>query len=262
MKQTSKLMLIILWNIFIAFNFASAQTAAPSDGTINRNQPPNYSPTITPYPQTSPIINQTPSPTQSPRQNIKPPSKITPAPTPSPTKELPPQAKNQLATPETSAQTSSQNTANTSGSPSYLFYVILPMIIILAAFWKKITELIKNGSKSGLPAEDDGTVCQICGGAGKVTKKRKRSEPCSHCKGTGNDICHNCGGTGKYSTGFTVPQSQEEIDSLLECPYCEGKGFPQIRNVCEFCKGKGKIEFEESYEDTCLKCKGSGRIVK
>lgn len=265
MKHITRLILIVLWNIFIAFNFALAQNTNFPEGTTNQNQPPNYSPAITPYPQTLPSINPTPIPDQTPKQNIKPPSKTTPTPTPAPapTNELSSQPQIQKTLPEVSplTQSTGQNTINTSGSPSYLIYIIFPVIIILAAFWKKIIELFKDKNRSELPAEDDGTVCPACGGSGKITKKRKRSEPCGHCKSTGNDICHHCGGTGKYSTGFTVPQTQEEIDSLLECPYCEGKGFPQVRNVCEFCNGKGKIEFEESYEETCLKCKGSGRIA-
>lgn len=262
MKQISKLSLIISLSIFTAFNFVSAQTAAPPGGITNQNQPPNYNPAIVPYPQTSPIVSQTPSPTQTPKQNIKPLPKITPTPAPSPAKELPPQTQNRITAPETpiSAQTTGQNTVDTSGSPSYFLYIIIPAIIILAAFWKKLIELLKKKSEPRLPAEDDGTVCKACGGSGKITRIISKSMPCGRCKRTGNNPCHYCNGSGKYGVGLTVPQTQDEVDSLMDCPYCGGKGFPKVRTNCEFCHGTGKIEFNEPYEETCSNCKGSGRI--
>ncbi len=260
MKQILKLIIIIFLGIFTAFNFISAQTATPPNGTINQNQLPDY----TPYLQTPPTNSQKPSPTQTPSLTQIPGQTTTASPTiipaPSSVTEALPQIKSQEIPEELRLPV--QNTTAKSDFPSYLLYIIFPIIIIIALFWKKLTELMKKKSEPGLPAEDDGTLCPVCGGAGRVTKKRKRTEPCGHCKGTGNDICHDCGGTGKYSTGFTIPQTQEEVDSLLECPHCEGKGFPPVRNICEFCKGKGKIEFEESYEEAYSKCKGSGRIIK
>lgn len=146
-------------------------------------------------------------------------------------------------------------------SPGY--YVLYAAIIIFALFWFDWWRKWRKRKKTTtLPADDDGTVCKTCGGKGTIIKSRIIRVPCGHCKQTGLDICHYCGGSGRYNGGFTAPQTQEEVESFMECEYCRGKGFPKIPIVCCMCRGKKYEEGPESYEETCPTCKGTGRVPK
>ncbi len=143
------------------------------------------------------------------------------------------------------------------GKPPALVLALL--VPVLGFFWLGWREWLKRKTRPELPAEDDGTLCKICGGSGEVTKKRKISAPCKHCKETGMDICHHCGGTGRYGVGLTVPQTEDEVASLMKCDYCNGSGFKEPAVPCCMCKGKRKEEAEESYKEECPICGGSGR---
>ena len=142
--------------------------------------------------------------------------------------------------------------------PALILALFVP---VLGFFWFGWREWLKRKTKPELPAEDDGTKapCGTCGGSGEVTKKRKFSAPCKHCKETGMDICHHCGGTGRYGVGLTVPQTEDEVASLMKCDYCKGSGFKKPAISCCMCKGKRKEEAEESYKEKCPTCGGSGR---
>ena len=140
---------------------------------------------------------------------------------------------------------------------SYILYAILAGIFV-SFFWFEWHKWFKRKKKTELPAEAEKIVCETCGGSGKITKKRKVSVPCGHCKKTGNDICHYCSGTGRDVRGIGVPL--EDIENYPKCLYCGGNGFPEVRARCCMCRGKGKEEYEESYEETCPTCKGSGWI--
>ena len=169
----------------------------------------------------------------------------------------------QTVTPETNttppaATNSSQNSVS---SVLRIVSYVAPLAALAFFFWFGWREWLKRKKGKALPAEKEGeekTVCETCGGSGKVTKKRIKSVPCDHCKRTGKDICHYCGGTGRYGVGLTVPQTQEEVESMMKCDYCEGTGFKNPVLPCCMCKGKRKIEVPESYEETCPTCGGSG----
>lgn len=143
-------------------------------------------------------------------------------------------------------------------------YLILAAFLVLALLFLKWLRkfLKKHKTEPQLPSEQDEKPCPTCGGKGTITKRRTISTPCGHCKQTGRDICHHCGGSGHYGGGLTVPQTQDDVDSLMKCDYCEGKGFSSPPIACCMCKGARKEYAEESYEDTCPDCKGTGHKAK
>ena len=185
--------------------------------------------------------------------------------------ETPPEEINITPPPQTQPQVTSSETPPTpqvidlkpaiqsasSFQASYILYAVLAGILI-TFFWFGWREWLKRKKKTDLPAEAEKIVCETCGGSGKITKKRKISVPCLHCKKTGNDMCHYCSGTGRDGRGIGVPL--EDIENYPKCLYCSGNGFPEVRTRCCMCGGKGKEEYEESYEETCPTCKGKGWI--
>lgn len=96
--------------------------------------------------------------------------------------------------------------------------------------------------------------CKTCGGTGSIQETVTTSAPCNHCKQTWRDICHHCGGSGKTSLGITVPQTEEEVASLLDCDYCSGKGFSEPAIPCCMCKGERKITSQKTITVPCPAC--------
>ncbi len=97
--------------------------------------------------------------------------------------------------------------------------------------------------------------CETCGGSGSITKKVTKSAPCWHCKETWRDICHHCGGSGKNGLGLRIPETEEEVASLLDCNYCGGKGFSDPPIACCMCKWKSKIDYQETVTLPCPDCR-------
>ncbi|OHA52353.1 MAG: hypothetical protein A3A30_04020 [Candidatus Terrybacteria bacterium RIFCSPLOWO2_01_FULL_48_14] len=143
----------------------------------------------------------------------------------------------------------------------FLFLVVFASGGILA--WFAWWEWMKRRKMTGPKAESDGSeekICPTCGGSGKIKEKVRKSAPCDHCKKTGRDICHYCSGTGRYGVGLVVPETEDDIQNFMKCDYCEGSGFKNPPLPCCFCKGERKIWYDEWYEKTCPKCKGTGRV--
>jgi len=208
-----------------------------------------------PYPQQNNISQQTETPPVS-------------QPTPQSSEPIQPQNITQQQTPDVTQNAVAeevpvlpdQNLMATNAGPNqyiYLYILAVAVLVTIVFFWKRIIEYLKKSKNSGLPAEDDGTLCPTCGGTGKVKKKQIKTAPCKHCKETGIDICHHCGGTGRNGLGYGVPL--EDIENYPKCDYCGGKGFPDVPLACCMCKGKRKEIYEESYEAPCETCKGSGK---
>lgn len=272
-----KFVTFILLGIFAIVSFALAQEPSLYDQDQYQQQ---FSPQQNQYqgePQETPLSLP---PAESQQETILSPEKS------SPTKETPPQVQPQETSPETplSENVTDQKSARQLNLSSPIAYLTYAVVVVLVFFWfgewlrrwlkrrKKIelpseaeetkppTEAEKSEEKTKPPAEAEKIVCPTCGGTGKVTKKRTKTAPCNHCKQTGIDICHYCGGTGRNGLGYGVPL--EDIENYPKCDYCGGKGFPELVLPCEFCKGERKIEYQESYEETCPTCKGSGRVPK
>ncbi len=251
----------LLLSVLTVPSMAVAQETNPYQQP-NQYQPPFNQ--VTPPQPERPSVSQ-PEPQAQPSEPVAAPPEPTLYQETAAPAEPVPQAQPQEPTPEVplaapTADIASPNQQNASSSGYYILYAV---IITGALFWfgwgKKF---YKGKKKPDLPAEDDGTVCKTCGGKGTITKKRTITVPCYHCKQTGRDICHHCGGSGRYGVGLTVPQTQEEVESLMKCDYCGGKGFPKTPFACCMCKGKRKEEFEESYETPCPDCRGTGRTTK
>ncbi len=160
-----------------------------------------------------------------------------------------------------SSSTNNDDPGGSRGSLPFVFYITLAVILAFIAFlFKKFREFLRRLKTEPKPPEKkEEVVCKTCGGSGKVKKKRTISAPCGHCKQTGRDICHHCGGSGHYGGGLTVPQTQDEVDSLMKCDYCKGKGFSNPSVACCMCKGARKEYAEESYEAACPDCRGVSR---
>lgn len=120
----------------------------------------------------------------------------------------------------------------------------------------------KELEKKVVKVEKEEYLCLTCKGKGTVTNHRTTTVKCGHCKGTGNDICHHCGGTGHYGEGLMVPETQEEVESLMKCDYCGGSGWQSPRLACCMCKGARKETFNEPYETICPTCNGMGKLEK
>lgn len=248
-----KFVTFILLGIFAIVSFALAQEPPLNNQNQYQGEPQEMPPS---------------SPLSEPQQKTVPSQEE-----PSSTKETPSQILPQKALPETplSENVAGQKSARQLNLSSPIAYLTYAVVVILVFFWfgewwrrwlkrRKKTELPSEAEETKPPAEAEQIVCPTCGGTGKVTKKRTKTAPCNHCKQTGIDICHYCGGTGRNGLGYGVPL--EDIENYPKCDYCGGKGFPEIVLPCEFCKGKRKIEYQESYEETCPTCKGSGRVPK
>ena len=236
----------------LLLNFFGVPSIAVAQYTNNPYQQPN---------QYQPPINQ-PEPQAIAPEPAAPPEQPalyqgTPAPA-EPTPQVQRQAAPEVSLPVANVDATKQQNLSSTG-----YYVLYTVIAALALFcftwWRK---WLKRKKTTDLPAEDDGTVCKTCGGKGTITKTRTLTAPCNHCKQTGRDICHHCGGSGRYNGGFTVPQTQEEVESLMKCDYCEGSGFTTPALPCCMCKGKKKEEYQESYEAPCPTCNGTGRTAR
>ncbi len=229
----------------------------PNSQTPENTAVPMFEQQAPPAPAESPVVNPVAPPAVTQEQI---------SPQPQPTTEEPPPAIE--VTSETSPQVTIErgipiNTLMSSGAS----YIVLAVAALTIFFWFGWREWLKRKKKSVIPpvggtkAEKEGeekTPCETCGGSGKVKEKRRKSVPCKHCKQTGKDICHHCGGTGRYGVGLTVPQTEEEVESLMKCDYCKGSGFKNPAMPCCMCKGKRKEEYEETYEVPCPTCKGTG----
>lgn len=248
MRRTSKFILIAI-SVVVSSNIAFSQTNEYPNQGINQNAPPNYIlPDISPKPL-EPIVKPEPQlpilPQETPFETL-PPENITDK-TPIPTSDLPLESK----------------------SNSYLIYIVIVAGLAVGFFWKRLIELLKGKGgtkaeaekeKNDLPAEAEKIPCKTCGGTGKIKKYQTKSVPCGHCKQTGIDICHHCSGTGKSGGGgFGVPL--DDIENYPnDCPFCGGKGTPEIMLPCCMCKGRRKETYEEPYEVPCPTCKGSGLV--
>ena len=265
MAYQLKIITFILLNIFVIFNIALAQDANIPQEIINPyqqqlNNAENNYPDYQQEPSSADTINvpsqQEPSPVIQLAPGVGSQEK------PAPIQENP-------STPAVSSEPSPvpQQTIDTVstgrlGLYSYASYILYAAAIILItlffAWWHWWRKFFKPKKKPELPAEAEKIVCPTCGGSGKITKKRKITAPCGHCKKTGIDICHHCSGTGRDGLGYGVPL--EDIENYPKCLYCRGKGVPKMPIRCCMCKGKREEEFEESYEVPCPTCKGSGWI--
>ena len=246
---------IVVFSLFIftVFNFAFAQDQnqyyQQQQQQYQINQPPTNTINIP--------SQQEPSPTARPESTIQPREKTAPI---QEKFSTPVVSSESLPLPPQTVNTDLTSQSNLPSNNFYVLYVVAALAVVFFFDWWR--KWMKRKKTKTFPAEKDDTVCPTCGGTGKVTKKRTKTAPCGHCKGKGIDICHHCSGTGRSGGGgFGVPL--EDIENYpKDCPYCGGKGFPKIVLSCEFCKGKGKIEYQESYEETCPTCKGSGRVPK
>jgi len=241
MNQTLKSTLIIFLGVFTIFGFASAHINNPPDEIVNQNQPPVFDSENIPEQGEQPLINQ---------------SETLP-------KENPLQVLPQEILPETqlSENIADQKLARQLSIGSPILYPVYAVAIAFGFFWMDWwRKWLKRKKKAELPAEAEKIVCPTCGGAGKITKKRIKTAPCGHCKEKGIETCHACSGTGKSGGGgFGVPL--EDIESYPnDCVQCGGKGIAKPIRPCCMCKGKRKEEYEESYEEICPKCKGSGFV--
>ena len=239
-----KIITFILLGVFVIFSFALAQDADIPQEIINQYQQP-----LDNVENNSPDYQQE----QSSTDMINVPSQQEP-----PVVETPAVSSEPSPLPQTIDTESTGRPGLYSYIPYILYTAAALLIIFSFAWWHWWRKLFKRKKKSELPAEAEKIVCPTCGGSGKITKKRKVTVPCGHCKEKGIDICHHCGGTGRDGLGYGVPI--EDIKNYPKCLYCGGNGVPKIALPCCMCKGKRKEEFEESYEVPCPTCKGSGWI--
>ena len=243
MKHTLKLVVAIPVSVFTVFGFALAQeTPSYSQGQYQQQFNPQQN-SYQGEPQAMPL-----SPSVEPQQKTIPPQEKPPSPqvtqpkTPSPLQVI---------------DSGSAVQPRSFFPVSYILYALLTGVFA-SFFWLGWRKWLKRKKETELPAEAEKIACPTCGGSGKITKKRKITAPCGHCKKTGIDICHHCGGTGRDGLGYGVPL--EDIENYPKCLYCRGKGVPKMPIRCCMCKGKREEEFEESYEVPCPTCKGSGWI--
>lgn len=104
-------------------------------------------------------------------------------------------------------------------------------------------------------------TCPECGGEKEVE--------CHYCKGTGrmdchscNDgktVCEKCGGTGKLLLDCPVCNyGYVTKERWINCSRCHGKGYTLshagYRNVCHDCDGRGQVK--ETYKELCPNCNG------
>lgn len=269
MKQRFKMLAFIIFGAAIVSGFASAQ---------NENIPPEM---IRQYQRQFNNADNAPAPVQD---EVSPPddqgSVVQTQEKQSPLRknDLPAGEKDQIVTSEVSPDQKMQsenraeqgmvplrkgnNSLSVQASDRSFYFAVIAMIIFAFFGFEWWRRLLKKKSKPTLPAEDDGTVCKTCGGSGNVTHKRKKTVDCGSCKKTGRELCKYCNGTGRYGGGLTVPETEEDLQNYMKCDYCGGTGFAEIPVPCSICKGNKKIEIEESYEEKCSACKGSGRITK
>lgn len=238
MIQISKFIFFIL-AVAASSNIVLAQINNYPNQEVNQNTLPNYTP-----PDISP---------ESPEPIVKP--------------KLPPQVEPEVTSQEILPETSTP--PSNSPTSSYLIYIIIVAGLAVGFFWKRLIELLKGKGrtkaeaekeKNDLPAEAEKIPCKTCKGTGKIKKYQTKSAPCGHCEQTGIDICHHCSGTGKSGGGgFGVPL--DDIENYPnDCPFCGGKGTPEIALLCCMCKGKKKETYEESYEVPCPTCQGTGLV--
>ena len=64
----------------------------------------------------------------------------------------------------------------------------------------------------------------------------------------------------KMAVGGRILMSESIENYPNDCVKCGGKGIAKPIMSCCMCKGKKKQEYEESYEETCPTCKGSGFV--
>lgn len=69
-------------------------------------------------------------------------------------------------------------------------------------------------------------------------------------------LCTYCDGT-----GFTEETSWGEVEKIITCSDCEGKGYC-IRYACNFCNSDGKHLDEQDLPDgeDCEECSGNGYV--
>ncbi|OHA52156.1 MAG: hypothetical protein A3A97_04570 [Candidatus Terrybacteria bacterium RIFCSPLOWO2_01_FULL_40_23] len=222
-----------------------------SDSQVSDNTAvPVFEQQTPPVPPESPVTNTATPPANTQEQTSPQPQTVTEEP-PSPIEVI--------------TETSPLEQNSVSDIPVNTLISKAPYVVAAVAvfvfFWLGWRQWRKWKKRSVLPPVGgavEKTVCGTCGGSGKVKRKRMKSVPCGHCKQTGRDICHHCGGTGRYGVGLTVPQTEEEVQSMMKCDYCKGSGFPKIAIACCMCKGKKKEEYEEIYEVPCPDCRGTG----
>lgn len=261
-----KFVTFILFGIFAIVNFALAQELPSNNQDQYQQQFDSQQNQYQGKPQeASPSL-----PPAEPQQETAPSQEK-----PSPTKETPSKILPQETLPETllSENVAGQKSARQLNLSSPIAYLTYTVVVILAFFWfgewwrrwlkrRKKTELPSEAEETKPPTEAEEIVCPTCGGSGKITKKRIVSAPCLHCKEKGIETCHACSGTGKSGGGgFGVPLKNIE-DYPNDCVPCGGKGIAKPVRTCCMCKGKRKEEYQESYEETCPTCKGSGRVPK
>ncbi|OGH68607.1 MAG: hypothetical protein A3J66_01130 [Candidatus Magasanikbacteria bacterium RIFCSPHIGHO2_02_FULL_47_14] len=220
MRHILKSIGVIIFGIFFNFHFVFAQGTNLNQQQIYQNQPPVSRPVNTDVPEEPRVTSE--------------------------------QAEPQAIAPAVLPQESSPK--------SSLFYLLygVPIVLAFLGLEEWLRKWRKKKKKPELPAEAEKIVCPTCGGSGKITKKRRKTVPCGHCKATGIDICHHCSGTGRDGLGYGVPL--EDIENYPKCLYCSGKGVPELFIACCMCKGKRKEEFDEPYEVPCPTCKGSGWV--
>lgn len=272
MKQGTRSALIISLGVLMVFNITSAQDESISPEILEQYQQQlNNARNNSSYQQSQPAADQT-SPAFEPKKGSAsaqglPTEETNLAPSNEALRETGVSAQELEISPESSTapQIASPVQVQNYNSPSLILYYASATAIIFVLFWLGWwRKLFKRKKKPGLPSEaEKGTVpCPACGGGGKIAKKRKAYADCKHCKGKGIDICHHCSGTGRCGLGLVVPETEEEVENFMKCDYCGGKGFPELVLPCCMCKGKRKLEYEESYEETCPTCKGSGQVIK
>ncbi len=104
-------------------------------------------------------------------------------------------------------------------------------------------EEIALGGKKKVQISVEEIICPSCRGTGK--KKGGTTKVCGFCKGSGS---------------IEIMDKRKNVPTYLTCPYCKGSGSLLIE-VCEECKGKGKIRTQkEVYIDLPLGLK-EGDII-
>jgi molecular chaperone DnaJ len=121
----------------------------------------------------------------------------------------------------------------------------------------------KNIKGSDLRIEITLTISDIINGVSKKIKY-KRNVKCSSCKGNGSkdginiEKCQPCQGEGILIETHVTPLGH--IRQEIICPNCGGQG-ERIKEKCNYCKGNGLTEKDETVDLTIPKGSINGTVL-